>query len=106
MKIKMKKIMVVLISFTLITNCSTNLVVDTKGRSGTFDQSTAHELTNDRVICNQIVKENVNGTVDNTKYLYAKYIELATLGLVKAKERKATKINRNCLTKRGHAVLN
>ena len=93
-------------SFVLLTNCSTNLVVDTKGRSGTFDKSTAHELTDDRIICNQIVKESVNSTVDNTKFLYAKYIELATLGLVKAKERKATKINRNCLTKSGHAVLN
>ena len=101
-----KHLMGAIVSFTLLTNCSTHLVVDTKGRSGTFNKSTAHELTDDRIICNQIVKENVNGTVDNTKYLYAKYIELATLGLVKAKERKATKINRNCLTKRGHAVLN
>ena len=102
----MKKIMGVIMSFVLLTNCSTNLVVDTKGRSGTFDKSTAHELTDDRIICNQIVKENVNSTVDNTKFLYAKYIELATLGLVKAEERKATKINRNCLSQRGHSVLN
>ena len=97
----MKHLMGVIVSFTLLTNCSTHLIVDTKGRSGTFDKS-----TDDRFICNGIVKENVNIPVDNTKYLYAKYIELATLGLVKAKERKATKINRNCLTKRGHAVLN
>ena len=101
-----KHLMGVIVSFTLLTNCSTHLIVDTKGRSGTFDKSTADELTDDRFICNGIVKENVNIPVDNTKYLYAKYIELATLGLVKAKERKATKINRNCLTKRGHAVLN
>ena len=102
----MKHLMGVIVSFTLLTNCSTHLVVDTKGRSGTFNKSTAHELTDDRIICNQIVKENVNGTVDNPKYLYAKYIELATLGLIKAKERKATKINRNCLSQRGHSVLN
>ena len=79
-----KKIMGVLISFTLLTNCSTNLVVDTKGRSGTFNKSTAHQLTDDRIICNQIIKDTVNETFDNTKFLYAKYIELATLGLVKA----------------------
>ena len=102
----MKHLMGVIVSFTILTNCSTHLVVDTKGRSCTFDKSTAHELTDDRIICNQIVKENVNGTVDNSKFLYAKYIEIATLGLVKAKERKATKINRNCLLQRGHSVLN
>ena len=95
-----------IVCFTLLTFCSTLLLVDTKGRSGTFNKSTAHELTDDRIICNQIVKENVNGTVDNSKFLYAKYIEIATLGLVKAKERKATKINRNCLLQRGHSVLN
>ena len=65
----MKKIMGVIMSFALLTNCSTNLVVDTKGRSGTFNKSTAHQLTDDRIICNQIVKENVNGTVDNSKFL-------------------------------------
>ena len=101
-----KHLMGAIVSFTLLTNCSTHLVVDTKGRSGTFDKSTAHELTDDRIICNQIVKENVNGTVDNSKFLYAKYIEIATLGLVKAKERTATTINRNCLLQRGHSVLN
>ena len=89
----MKHLMGVIVSFTLLTNCSTHLVVDTKGRSGTFDKSTAHELTDDRIICNQIVKENVNGTVDNSKFLYAKYIEIATLGLVKAKERKLMRNN-------------
>ena len=95
-----------LILCIFLANCAYNPKVDTAGRSGTFDKSRADELTDDRIICNQIVKENVNGAFDNTKFLYAKYIELATLGLVKAKERKATKINRNCLTKRGHVVLN
>jgi len=102
----MKNIMGVIVSFTLLTNCSTHLIVDTKGKSGTFNKSTAHELTDDRILCNQIVKDNVNGAFDNTKFLYTKYIEIATLGLVKAKERKATKINRNCLKQRGHSVLN
>ena len=35
----MKHLMGVIVSFTLLTNCSTHLVVDTKGRSGTFDKS-------------------------------------------------------------------
>ena len=103
----MRKMMIVMVaSLTLLQGCAKNLVVDTKGRSGTFNKSTANELTDDRIICNQIVKENVNIVIDNTKYAYKKYFEVATFGILKAPERKSTTINRNCLTKRGHAVLN
>ena len=33
-----KHLMGAIVSFTLLTNCSTHLIVDTKGRSGTFDK--------------------------------------------------------------------
>lgn len=102
----MKKMIVIVLSLTLLQGCATKLVVDTKGRSGTFDKSRADELTDDRIICKKIVDENVNLLFDNGKWLFAKYMEYGTVGLLKAPERKSTKINRNCLTKRGHAVLN
>ena len=102
----MRVVLFMVLSLTLLSGCATNLVVDTKGRSGTFDTSRAEELTDDRIICNKIVDENVNLLFDNTKWLFAKYMEYGTVGLVKAPERKSTTINRNCLTKRGHAVLN
>jgi len=102
----MKMMIVTVLSLTLLQGCATKLVVDTKGRSGTFDKSRADELTDDRIICKEIVDNNVNLFVDNTKWLFAKYMEYGTVGLVKAPERKSTTINRNCLTKRGHAVLN
>ncbi len=103
----MRKLILVLVaSLTLLQGCAKNLVVDTKGRSGTFDKSRADELTDDRIICKKIVDENVNLLIDNGKWFFAKYMEYGTVGLIKAPERKSTKINRNCLTKRGHAVLN
>ena len=103
----MRKMMIVIVlSLTLLQGCATKLVVDTKGRSGTFDKSRADELTDDRIICKKIVDENVNLLIDNGKWFFAKYMEYGTVGLIKAPERKSTKINRNCLTKRGHAVLN
>ena len=63
---------------TLLNGCVPNLVVDTKGRSGTFDYS---------------------------RFAVAKYIELGTVGLIKANELKSKKINRECLKNRGHSVL-
>jgi hypothetical protein len=39
------------------------LVVDTKGRSGTFDKSRADELTDDRIICKKIVEPKMYNTL-------------------------------------------
>ena len=48
---------------------------------------------------------NVNLTWDYSKFAFAKYIEIGTVGLIKAQEPKAKKIKRNCMTSLGHAVL-
>ena len=90
---------------TLLNACVPNIVVDTKGRSGTFNYSTAEELTNDKIICEELVKENVNLVVDYSRYAFAKYIEIGTIGLIKADELKSKKINRQCLKGRGHSTL-
>ena len=102
----MKKTMLMCaILVTLLNACVPNIVVDTKGRSGTFDFSRAEDLTNDRIICEELVKENVNLVVDYSRYAFAKYIELGTIGLIKADELKSKKINRECLKGRGHSTL-
>jgi hypothetical protein len=80
-------------------------VVDTKGRSGTFNYSTAEDLTNDKILCEQLVKDNVNLAFDYSRYAFAKYVEIGTIGLIKADELKSKKINRECLKNRGHSVL-
>ena len=81
------------------------MVVDTKGRSGTFDYSRAEDLTNDQILCEELVKENVNLVFDYTRFAFAKYVELGTVGFVKADELKSKKINRECLKNRGHSIL-
>ena len=85
--------------------CVPNVVVDTKGRSGTFDFSRAEDLTNDKILCEQLVKDNVNLTFDYSRYAFAKYVEIGTIGLIKADELKSKKIYRNCLKNRGHSTL-
>ena len=100
-----KRILRLGILLSLLNACVPSIIVDTKGRSGTFDKSNAEELTNDRIICNQIVKENVNLTYDYSKFAWKKYIDIAPIGLIKADELKAKKIKRNCLKGRGHSTL-
>ena len=101
----LKKITGVLAITMSLNACVPNVVVHTGGRSGTFDESTAVNITADLHDCNTIVKENVNLTWDYSKFAFAKYIEIGTVGLIKAQEPKAKKIKRNCMTSLGHAVL-
>ena len=101
----LKRILGMTLLVTLLIGCVPNMVVDTKGRSGTFEFSRAEELTNDKQHCEKLVKDNVNLVVDYSKFAFAKYVEMGTLGLIEAKELKSKTINRNCLTNRGHSVL-
>ena len=73
------------------------MVIDTKGRSGTFDYSRAEDLTNDKIICQQLVKDNVNLVFDYTRFAFTKYVEIGTIGLIKSDELQSKKIYRNCL---------
>ena len=93
----------ILVAF--LNACVPNVVVDTKGRSGTLDFSRAEDLTNDKILCEQLVKDNVNLTFDYSRYAFAKYVEIGTIGLIKADELKSKKIYRNCLKNRGHSTL-
>ena len=87
-----KKITGILAITISLNGCVPNVVVHTGGRSGTFDESTAVNITADFHDCNTIVKENVNLTWDYSKFAFAKYIEIGTVGLIKAQEPKAKKI--------------
>ena len=74
---------------TLLNGWVPNLVVDTKGRSGTFDYSRSEDFTNDKILCEELVKDNVNLAFDYSRYAFAKYVEIGTIGLIKADELKS-----------------
>tara|TARA_R100001440_G_scaffold174_4_gene551 strand:+ start:1182 stop:1427 length:246 start_codon:yes stop_codon:yes gene_type:complete len=80
----MKKILLLAVFATLIQACVPKVVIDTKGRSGTFDYSRAEDLTNDKIICQQLVKDNVNLVFDYTRFAFTKYVEIGTIGLIKS----------------------
>ena len=101
----MKKILLLALLLCFLQACAYKPVIDTKGRSGTFEFSRAEELTDDKQHCKKLVKDNVNLVIDYSKFAFAKYVEMGTLGLIEAKELKSKTINRNCLTNRGHSVL-
>jgi|TARA_A100001388_G_C28539611_1_gene389555 hypothetical protein len=92
----MKKTMLTLgIVCTLLNACAYKPIIDTAGRSGTFDTDQAKEITNDTQHCQTIAKNNTN-MISNILYW----------SVSPTMDTKYESIMRKCLTKRGHSVLN
>ena len=90
-----KMILTLAISCTLLSACTYRPIIDTAGRSGTFNQDKAREITNDTQHCQTIAKEN-STFVGNILY----WSMSPTL------DTKYESIMRKCLSLRGHAILN
>lgn len=101
----MKKIGLFLILISL-NNCAFNPIVDTSGRSGTFDKSQAVELTNDLQHCQTLAKENTSKLIESSKYIYNYYLRASVLWLSPKANYNYPKLYRSCLQGRGHSVLN
>ena len=92
----MKKTMLTLgIVCTLLNACAYKPIIDTAGRSGTFDTDQAKEITNDTQHCQTIAKNNTN-IISNILYW----------SVSPTMDTKYESIMRKCLSKRGHSVLN
>ena len=92
----MKKIILLCGLFaTLLQGCAYKPIIDTAGRSGTFDSDRANLITDDQLHCKTLAKDNTN-FVSNILYW----------SLSPTMDTKYESIVRKCLTKRGHSVLN
>lgn len=78
-----------------LTSCTYKPVIDTAGRSGTFNENKAHEITNDIQHCKTIAKNNTS-FLSNIIYW---------VGSVEA-DTEYQSLYRKCLINRGHSVLN
>jgi hypothetical protein len=89
-----------LILFTLLlgflTSCASyKPIVDTAGRSGTYNEDKAKEISNDLQHCKQIAKENTN-TLSNISFWL----------MSPTAQTQYEDIYRKCMINRGHSVLN
>ena len=90
-----KTILTLAISCTLLSACAYSPIIDTAGRSGTFNNDQAKEITNDMQHCKTLAKENTT-FVGNIVYW----------SLSPTMDTKKESLIRKCLTNRGHSVLN
>ena len=91
----MKNILLIATLVTLLQGCAYKPIIDTAGRSGTFNEDKAKEITNDIQHCKLLAKENSN-FISNITYWT----------LSPTMDTKYESIMRKCLDKRGHSVLN
>ena len=85
-----------MVSLSLLQGCSSfKPLIDTSGRSGTFNTDQAKEITNDTQHCKTIAREN-STFVGNILF----WSVSPTL------DTKYESIMRKCLSLRGHAILN
>ena len=92
----MKKIFLYTLLFGFLTSCASyKPIVDTGGRSGTFDEDKAKEISNDLQHCKQIAKENTSITNNISFWLMSPTAQT-----------QYDDIYRKCMINRGHSVLN
>ena len=91
----MKNILLVAILVAFLNGCAYKPIIDTAGRSGTFNSDQAKEITNNIQHCDKIAKDNTN-FISNIVFW----------SLNQNMDTKYESIMRKCLTKRGHSVLN
>ena len=90
-----KTILTLAISCTLLSACAYKPIIDSNGRSGTFDKSKAENITNDKILCRKLAKDNTS-FVGNIVYW----------SLSPTMDTKKESLIRKCLQGRGHSILN
>ena len=91
-----KTILLIMVYLSLLQGCSSyQPLIDTSGRSGTFNTDQAKEITNDLQHCKTLAKENSN-FVSNILFW----------SVSPTMDTKYESIMRKCVLSRGHSVLN
>lgn len=98
-------ILIPVVCASLLSACSYSPIIDTAGRSGTYNENKANEITNDIQHCKQLADEHTVRSVDNVSSAMNWYASAATLGMIPRKESTYKKRVRKCLEGRGHSVI-
>ena len=97
---------VIVASLTLLQGCATyKPVIDTNGRSGTFNEDKARMITDDLQHCKTLAKDNTNTLVESGKAVYNVWWRASTLWLSDKAPNKYKAIVKNCLEGRNHKVV-
>jgi hypothetical protein len=90
-----------------LTSCYTyKPVVDTAGRSGTFPNAKAEQITDDTILCTKFAENTLSDSQEFQAFVIDNILRPASLGVVSKADDTRKNYIRKCMTNRGHSVLN
>jgi anti-sigma-K factor RskA len=96
-----------LILILTISNCSSyKVVVDSAGRSGTFQHAKAEQITDDTILCTKFAENTLSDSQEFQAWIIDNVLRPASLGVVSKADDTRKNYIRKCMTNRGHSVLN
>jgi anti-sigma-K factor RskA len=96
-----------LVIFLILVNCSTyKPVIDTAGRSGTFNEVRAERITDDITLCTKFAEDTLSDSQEFQGWIIDNILRPASLGVVSKSDDTRKNYIRKCLNNRGHSVLN
>ena len=102
----MKKLILLSLILTL-TGCYTyKPVIDTAGRSGTFNEVRADIITDDITLCTKFSYDTLSDSQEFQAWIIDNILRPASLGVVSKADDTRKNYTRKCLANRGHSVLN
>ena len=101
-----KKILLSLILLNLISCTTYKPVIDTAGRSGSFNENRAERISDDIILCTKFAENNLSDTQEFQSWVLDNIFRPATLGVLDKQADTRKNYIRKCLANRGHSVLN
>jgi hypothetical protein len=102
----MKKIIISLLLITLVGCYAYKPVIDTAGRSGTFNEVRAEKITDDIILCTKFSNDTLSDSQEFQAWIIDNILRPASLGVVSKADDTRKNYIRKCLNNRGHSVLN
>ncbi len=102
----MKKL--ILLSLILsLTSCATYTpIVDSVGRSGTFNEIKADRITDDIILCTSLADKHITTSMEIQNFVILNILRPASLGVVSVPEDTKKNYIRKCLHNRGDSLIN
>ena len=101
------KTLLSLILILIISNCSTYTpIVDSVGRSGTFNEIKADRITDDIILCTSLADKHITTSMEIQNFIILNILRPASLGVVSVPEDTKKNYIRKCLHNRGHSLIN
>jgi len=102
----MKKL--ILLSLVLsLTSCNTySPIIDSKGRSGSWNEARATEITDDIHHCRMLADQHLTSSTEAQAWIITNILRPISLGVVQVAEDTKKNYIKKCLAGRNHNVIN